>query len=199
MRTLQPELNKDDPRLLPARERPDRLLVVVPLKPKLSERVPNLLVIELGEAALQVRDGRELGDELLRRVLRVHADAHGARGLHAALDGRELLGEQLEQRRLARPVRADERDARVNRHAKRDPFKQEAVGRVTECHVRHGDERVRALAAGFKFDRDPVVLERLEQLAPVLARLHEVARLCALSQKLVTILLLGFRLRPVRF
>ena len=51
--------------------------------------------------------------QLVARVLVVHAHLAHARLAHLTLGGLEVLEHQLEQRRLARAVGADERDARV--------------------------------------------------------------------------------------
>jgi hypothetical protein len=98
-------------RFLAAGEARDRRLDHVAAEVEAAEEVAQLLLARARIEAREVQHRRRFGVELLELVLREVADAEVLRDVARPVRERELAGERLDERRLARAVGAEQADA----------------------------------------------------------------------------------------
>ena len=81
-----------------------------------------------GALAMRLQHDLDQAFRPVRRFLRQPADAPARRKLDVALLGRDVAGDDAEQRGLAGAVAADQADARAGRNARGGAFQQQAAG-----------------------------------------------------------------------
>src|SRR5690606_7648480 len=136
---------------LAAGERAHRLEHAVASKREPAEKVARVLLAELRIDREQMRDRRGREIERVDLVLREVADREMGAAQRFAAHRLELAGEELDQRRLAGAVRAEEPDALAGREAQVDRVEHGPAG-VADRHVVEADQRLRQPARRTKLE-----------------------------------------------
>src|SRR5690606_32336529 len=107
-----------------------------------AEKIARVLLAELRIDREQMRHRRAGQIERIDLVLREVADGKMRAAQRFAVHRLELAGEKLDQRRLARAVRAEETDAQTGRDAEVDRAEHGPAG-VADRRVVETDQRIR--------------------------------------------------------
>src|SRR5207248_9920923 len=174
------ELGQRHPGALPAGEHGDALVHVVAGEEKRAEDAPHPALRLRWNEVRDFLEHRAIEAQVLGVVLREVPELDVVSELHLSAIGRDLSGEELEQRRLALSVETDHRDAVTPEDARRDLAVDglASVGLGEAIEMRHFPPASRSVGeaeahhAPLLVERDDLLLLELLDPALHLARLR---------------------------